>query len=426
MTPARLHALYEIDQRDLPGWPARELPRLRPIALSDPRDVDLSERIVVGVVKHQLALRHAIGVFSGRPVERVDVAAQKILAVALEQMRSLDRVPAHAIVDDAVEQTKRVGPRGASGFVNAVLRKAAGVRGRVEIGDVDAGTRAEQTHSMPRGAFAKFASLYGDARAIELCEGFNREPPTLGRLIGGATLEEVAARGILATPHDQAGLIVLDGVRRDQIRQLADANLVQIQDATSAAVVDDLLIAPGHRVLDRCCGRGTKTRQLLERAGASGRVVAMDTSVDRLASVRASLKSAIDSNHLRVVHAGSVAALGDGEAFERVLIDAPCSNSGVLARRPEARYRQSPRELREVAQLQTTVLSDSASVVAPFGLLAYVTCSVWPEENEAIVDAFLRRHDQFERASERSTAPNPADVAASYRDGGYVCVLRRR
>ena len=101
MTPARLHALYEIDQRELPGWPTRELPRLRPIALNDPRDVDLAERIVVGVVKNQLALGHAISVFSGRPVDRVDVAAQKILAVALEQMRSLDRVPARSRVFDS-------------------------------------------------------------------------------------------------------------------------------------------------------------------------------------------------------------------------------------------------------------------------------------------------------------------------------------
>ena len=112
MTPARLQALFEVDQRELPGWPAHALPRLRPIALADARDVDLAERIIVGVVKNQLALRHAISAFSARPIDRVDVGAQKILAVALEQMRSLDRVPPHAIVDEAVEQTKRVGPRG--------------------------------------------------------------------------------------------------------------------------------------------------------------------------------------------------------------------------------------------------------------------------------------------------------------------------
>ena len=310
--------------------------------------------------------------------------------------------------------------------MNAVLRKAAGSRGRIEIGDVDAGTRAEQLFSMPRSVFAKFAGLYGEDRALELCEGFNREPPTLGRLIGDATVNDVRDRGIDAVPHDQPGLIVLTGARREQIRQLAEANVLQVQDATSAAVIDSLELKTGQRVLDRCCGRGTKTRQLLERVGESGLVVAMDTNLDRLTSVRAALRPAMDSGRLRVVHAGSVDEIDDDRPFDRVLIDAPCSNSGVFARRPEARYRQSPRELREVVQLQMTILKDSAAAVGPGGLIAYVTCSVWREENEAVIESFLRRQPEFELVSERSVAPEPSRGAAGYCDGGYVAVLRRR
>ena len=427
LSPARLHALHSIDQRDLPGWHANALPRLRAMTLSDARDVDLSERIIVGVVKSQLALRAVIAELSGRPIDRVDVAAQKILAVGLEQMRSLDRVPVHAIVDDAVEQTKRIGPRGASGFVNAILRKAAATRGRPPMpAPASPGARAEVEFSFPAGVFERLAKRYGSDRAVALCDGFNREPPLLARLLGDATIDALRARGVDATPHEAASIVVLAAARRDQLRELARDGLCQVQDATSAETVSSLDVSAGHWVLDRCAGRGTKTRQILERVGDAGRVVAMDTSLDRLASLRETLARDIAGGRLRVLHAATLASVGDDSTFDRVLVDAPCSNSGVFARRAESRYRQSPREIREVVALQREILDDTTAHVAAGGLLVYATCSIWPEENEAVVERFLQTHAAFELVEQRSVAPAPTPAPTTYRDGGFVATLRRK
>jgi 16S rRNA (cytosine967-C5)-methyltransferase len=113
-------------------------------------------------------------------------------------------------------------------------------------------------------------------------------------------------------------------------------------------------------------------------------------------------------------------------SFHRVLVDVPCSNSGVLARRPEARYAQDEKSLRSLRDLQTRIMNDTASYVRPGGLLIYATCSVWPEENEGVVDAFLSSHADYEQLSRRSTLPSLDGPVTSYRDGGYFSVLRRR
>ena len=427
MSPARLHALRALDNRDLPGWPEHALPRLRSIALDDPRDVDLSERIVIGVIKQLLPLQYAIAALSGRPIDRVDVAVQKILAVALEQMRSLDRVPVHAIVDDAVEMTRRIGPRGATGFVNAILRKAAPTRGRVATEPTrTAPDVAERTHSFPAGVFTRLASLYGEARALTLCERFNAEPPLLARLLPPMTLRSLRGAGVDATAHATSpNVVVLPATQRAALRDYADRGWCQVQDATSAETVADLDVRPRQRVLDRCAGRGTKTRQLLEAIGDAGQVVAMDPSRDRLASLRSAFGDALAAGRLMVVEGemlASSAVVGD---FDRILIDAPCSNSGVFARRPEARYRQNPRELRSIATTQRAILDDSLARLSPGGTLVYATCSVWPEENEAIVQQALRGRSGYALVRSRSVPPNPDADATRYRDGGFAATITR-
>ena len=427
VSPARISALYDLDQRALPGWPARSMRRLRAFRLNDPRDIDLSTRIVRGVVKQVLVLQRLIYEYSGRPIAQVDVPVQKIVAIALCQMRDFARVPTHAIVDDAVEQAKAAGLGGASGFVNAVLRKAATDRAHGRpIAAADPAVLAEQVESFPRAAFDPLARLYGAADALALCTRLNCDPPTIGRLIGSTTLDDLAARGVTAEPHEQPRLVVFSEVRQAQLRELADANLCQPQDPTSAATVDILDLQPGQRVLDRCAGRGTKTRQIVERVGSGSRVVAMDPSEDRLKSLRAMIATAGYTN-VEAVNAGTIDALdADTADFDRVLIDAPCSNSGVFSRRPEARYHQDARHVARVVELQRRILNDTAPVVVPGGLLAYATCSVWPAENEGVVDAFLKTNDRFERVEQRTIAPNPSEDPRHYHDGGFVALLRRK
>jgi 16S rRNA (cytosine967-C5)-methyltransferase len=459
-SPARLSALWELDQRALPNWPARTMRRLRRFRLSDARDIDLAEKITHGVVKELLVLQRLATEYSGRSLQQIDVPAQKILAVAMYQMRALARVPTHAIVDDAVEQARDAGLGGAGGFVNAVLRKAAMNRaaganvpdqGSASLEGVTPVTpasapsvstkrqraaalqedrftpseRAEREFSFPREVFDRFARLYGPDDALAMCRAFNADPPMLARLIAPTTIEQLVAAGVDATPHAQPGIVVLKDVRRAKLRELADAGLCQPQDATSAATVDHLDLQPGQRVLDRCCGRGTKTRQIHERVGPTGRVVAMDPSEERLAQLR-ELLAKHSINNVQLVNAGTIDRLDPEEEFERVLIDAPCSNSGVFARRPEARYHQNPKHVSRIVELQRRILTDTAPIVASGGRIVYATCSVWPEENEAVVEAFLKASGKFKRLNQQSIPPQPSEDPTQYRDGGFVAVLEKR
>lgn len=426
ISPARLLALSYIDQRDLPNWESSLIKRdLRPRSI-DPRDTDLADRILNGVIKELLILQRLIAEYSGRKRTQIDEPVQKILAMSLYQIRTMDRVPMHAIVSDAVELTKLVGHRSAAAFVNAVLRKSTTDRGVGKPpGKLPARDLAERQHSIPKSLFDRLAALYGETDALALCESFNAEPPTLARLIGTTTVDDLRAKGIEAGAHEQPGIVVLPALRRSDFATLSDDGLCQVQDATSAAVVDHLDLRPGQRVLDRCAGRGTKTQQILERIGADGQVVAMDTSKARLRSLEQLTKRRAITNVTPVL-AGSIRELSETPvAFDRILIDAPCSNAGVLARRPEARYHQEADDVAEMVALQRQILRDSADALAVGGRLVYATCSIWPKENEQLIQSFLNADGRFKLIESVATPLRVATSPATYRDGGYFAALER-
>ncbi len=222
-------------------------------------------------------------------------------------------------------------------------------------------------------------------------------------------------------------MYVVTGAKRSHLADLAAKGLAQVQDPTAAAVASQLDLQPGQTVLDRCAGLGTKTLQLRDAVGPSGRVVAMDPAAPRCEGLRQLLaRRQIDNV---VVHCAAwlTDLAGDVPAqFDRILADVPCSNSGVLARRPEARYSQTPAALASLAKLQDRILADSAPFVRPGGLLVHSTCSVWPEENRERIDWFLERHPDFELLNDQTTLPSFDSDPEHYRDGGYVAVMRRK
>ena len=426
---ARDYALLELDARRLPGWKPRAVRHRGDIAPPvDPRDRGLAENILIGVVKNLLLLQHLTQHYSGRSLKSIDPAVQKILAVGLYQIRLLTRIPPSAAVDEAVEQTRRFGQKRASGFVNAVLRKATREPDvPLPSAEQDPRRYAGVVLSHPPEVFDRLVALAGVEEALRICRHNQAEAPTTVRLFRDVTLARLQHDGVTLAPHEQPGMVFVEPAKVSVLAAWAEQGLAQAQDPTSAAVVGHCDVQPGQAVLDRCCGRGTKTLQLRDALGASGQVVAVDPALARIAS----LKTLVQQRGLSNVHVHQAAMLRDlkdvvPDRFDRVLIDAPCSNSGVLARRPEARYAQHAEALRSVAKLQTDILDDTAGHVTAGGLLVYSTCSIWPEENGGVVSAFRQRHPEYELASETSTLPRSDGGPTAYRDGGYVAVLRRR
>lgn len=424
---ARDYALRELDARMLPGWRAGQVRRGPRGVPDDPRDRGLGEQIIAGVVKNVLLLQHLISHYSGRSLRSVDPVAQKVLAIGLYQLRFLERIPPSAAVDEAVEQARRFGIGKAAGFINAVLRNATREPNPPLPSRDDPAKYAEIVLSHPRPLFDRLVKLAGTKTALQICEHNNREPPTIVRLFPGHSIDELAGDGITPQPHEQAGMVVVAGARQATFAQWARAGIAQVQDPTAARVAEQLDLQPGQTVLDRCCGLGTKTIQLRQRIGDSGQVIAIDPNRRRIDGLR----KLIAERGLTGVHphkAAMLAELGDKvpQIYDRALIDAPCSNSGTFARRPEARYADSEQATRSLIALQDQILDDTAPHVRPGGLLIYSTCSIWPEENQARVEAFLSRHGDYERLSEDCTLPSLSEDPTRYRDGGYYAVLRRR
>lgn len=421
---ARDFALYQLDRLSLPDW-KRERIRRTVRAPEDPRDLALAERIVVTVVTNLLLLEHLAEQYSGRKRYQIDPLARKILAVALAQLRFLTRIPPSAAVDEAVGQAKRFGLGRAAGFVNAVLRRATREPNVPLPGEDDPQRHAELVLSHPPELFRRLRDQFGVGQALRICRHDNLEPPTLVRLFRGVTPGQLETPDVTLTPHEQPGILVVSGARRATFAEWAAKGLAQVQDATSAAIVPHLGVTPGQTVLDRCAGLGTKTMQIHDLLEGSGSVLAMDPAGERCEILRALIAQRRLSG-IEVVQASflrDLPALRD-RRWDCVLVDAPCSNSGVLARRPEARYHQDARALASLRKLQLDILADTADRVVAGGLLVYSTCSIWREENDQLVRSFVESHPSFRIEQEQSWLPTLDDEPTRYRDGGYVCALR--
>jgi 16S rRNA (cytosine967-C5)-methyltransferase len=427
MTKPRDHALRELDGRRLPNWPGGALKGKPSAPPADPRDLALAENITVGVIKNLLLLQHLMQHYSGRTLKQIDPVVQKILAIALFQLRFLDRVPASAAVDEAVEQARRFGQSRAAGFVNAILRKATREPEVPLPGREKAAEYARVVLSHPPELFRRLEEILGRDDALRFCEHDQGVPPAIIRASSAMTTEPLVAPGITLTPHEQPGMFVVEGAKRVHLADWAARGLAQVQDPTAAVVVGQLGALSGQTILDRCAGLGTKTLQIRDAVGEKGRVVAMDPAAARCDGLRHLLRQRGIGN-VEVHTAGWLAEMG-GEAsgqFDAILADVPCSNSGVLARRPEARYAQGGGLLDSLARLQDRIMDDSAPFTRPGGLLLYSTCSVWPEENRMRVDAFLARHADYELLREQLTLPSFGFEPARYHDGGYFALLRRK
>ena len=382
---------------------------------------------MTGTLRWQRSLDHIIEHFAKRALARVETEVLTILRLSTYQLLHLDRVPASAVVDDAVELTRAAKKPGASGFVNGVLRALLRSKHRLPLPSRPAGIDRQPmldylgiTHSHPSWLVERWLARAGLDNA-ERWVRFNNASPGLtlrANLLRGsrdAIAADLARRGIETRParFAPAGLEVVSG---NPLRGATDGSFA-VQDEASQLVGVIAAARPGERVLDLCAAPGGKTTAMAADMRDTGLLVATDVRDRRMRLLQSTVRAS-GARAVRILQIDRTGTLPFRAPFDRVLVDAPCSGLGTIRRDPDIRWRRAPDDLPALAAAQGTLLDRAAPHVREGGRLIYATCSSEPDENEHVVDAFLLRHSDFALADLRMDSGFPAAVGPLFDDRG--------
>jgi 16S rRNA (cytosine967-C5)-methyltransferase len=369
-----------------------------------PENAALATEITFGVLRWRRLLDFLLDRQLKKPVAQLDLPVALALRMGLYQLRFLERIPPRAAVNESVELVKRARKSSAASLVNAVLRRASADQSERPItttrepfdqlipGNLPVSDRLGILHSHPTWLLERWLNNFGEASTVSLLEANNRAPHLSCAIHNPSRRDEVFAALKKAGLRIEPGLLlnsafVASGcspARTESFRQGA----ISIQDEASQAIPLLLGVESGEAVLDLCAAPGGKTPPLIRAAGQTGLVVATDRHAHRLRAMRNQFRR-LSLGGVQIIELDATRDLPFGRQFDRILVDAPCSGTGTLARHPEIRWRLRPERLSEFHQLQVGILSSAIKQLAPGGRLVYSTCSMEPEENEKVVSEVL-------------------------------------
>ncbi len=364
------------------------------------RDRAQAQRLTYGSVQRKGTSDAAIEKLSGRAIRLLDPPVAASLRLGLYELLFADGTPDHAAVDQAVELTKIAKAAHASGFVNAILRRAARERAELTealLGDDSTPEAAAVAHSAPLWLARMWWEELGADTARTLLAACNEPAEVAMRArdaeARAALVARLRAEGVDVSPApgpwplDAAEAMVFSGRVGDTVPPLVGEGALTPQSRGSAAVIEVLGPRPGETILDLCAGPGIKTGQIALRMEDRGEVISVELDQDRAAEISEQARR-LDLHGVTVFE-GDVTSMPLPPGFDRILLDAPCSDLGTLASRPDARWRKSPRTIERVAAVQEKALENAAKLLAPGGTLVYSTCTISRRENEDRIAALL-------------------------------------
>jgi 16S rRNA (cytosine967-C5)-methyltransferase len=379
-------------------------------------DAGLARELVAGTLRWQARLDHALDQHAGKGMDHTPAPIRRILRLAAYQLLFLDRIPAHAAVDAAVDQARARGKEPMARLTNAILRKLADKGETPPRGDEPTAMAARL--SQPRWLVLRWLLEGGPALAARRGAALNRAAPLTIRPDRRSLAPEILANrlreeGATVTRalYAPEALIVEDHPDPFSGHAFGDG-WWKVQDEAAQLVGHLVDPKPGETIWDVCAAPGGKTRHLA-RLMKDGRLLATDVhpgKVDRLGRALADISFANAALH------DATQPLDGPPPFDRVLVDAPCSGLGVIRRHPELKWRRQPEELPEIAEKQARILDAAARGVKPGGVLVYSVCTDTPEEGSRQIEAFLARNELFSLEDPPEGAANWAPV----RDGAYI------
>lgn len=393
--------------------------------LSDAGDRAAVQDISFGVLRHLGLLRAALSALVERPLPDPEVEA--LLLVGLYQLQ-FTRTPAHAVVDQAVENCAVLRKRSARSLVNAVLRNF--LRRRDEVLQ-SARTTEVGRWSHPQWWIDRLKAAYpADFEAI--LDAANAHPPltlrvNARRIATDAYLSRLAELGMSAEQVGPVALMLQQPVPVTKLPGFEDG-LVSVQDLSAQLAAGLLDLEPGRRVLDACAAPGGKSAHILETADVD--LTALDVDAQRLDLVAGTLRRLqLPAARLIAADAGDLAAWWDGQPFDRILLDAPCTASGIVRRHPDIKWLRREGDVLQLAAQQSKLLGALWQALKPGGKLLYATCSVFPEETRQQITDFLPAYPDARRVT-LSGIPETGNVEgqiipSARHDGFFYALLRK-
>jgi 16S rRNA (cytosine967-C5)-methyltransferase len=388
------------------------------------QDRGLCQELVFGMARWQSTLDWLVARKTEGRAQNATI--RLLLQLGLYQLFWLQRIPDHAAVHETVELGKRLGFGARAGFLNAILRGYIRQRDqtRTALEELKQSDPAVG-YSHPSWLVQRWQDRWGREPILKLLQWNNSPPPVFARLNRLKTdfpglADRWRKEGVEfeQRTYDWTEPDIVFELRSHP--PLSDCESFQdglfyVQDPSTLLAVGQLAPQPGETILDLCAAPGGKTSFIAQQMGNRGRITAHDVQPGRLKLVEE------NCHRLGVTCVQSAPALDPSAEFDRILIDAPCSNTGVLRRRVDLRWRVQPAEIARLRKGQAALLAQAAPRLKSGGLLVYSTCSLEPEENQEVVKDFLGAHPQFQLEGQRQLLPFTDQV-----DGAYVATLRAR
>jgi len=482
LKPARIVAMMALNQFD--AISKRDQVYAGPILNKLLAHTDEKQRatdLVFGTIRNRTAIDMIIAKFGDCPIERIPAKLLSIIRIGTYELIYSPATPEYSIVNEAVENTKALGGRKQTGFVNALLRQISWhIKNRqISLSESNAKKTLPQTSltgcefdadilpnpkvspadyfstafSLPKWLVSDWLGEFGPEKTRQICFASNRKPSTYVRPNKLKTTAHQIAEKFRQADVDFDILPDESMIRIKAARAVPELpgfteGLFTIQDKTASQAVRILKPQPGWKILDLCAAPGVKTAQLAELTCDSAKIIATDINDERLGLVTENI-TRLGINSVTVVAYENLEKIAsESGPFDAVLLDVPCSNTGVLARRIEARYRLKPKTITQLAKTQHKLLETAAAMIRPQGKICYSTCSIQKEENGWLIGEFLRKNRDFELESEvltlptaesRTNCPSAKDqsplgldrcamdsIGAGDHDGGYVTLITRK
>lgn len=406
--------------------------------------------LVFGVIKNRLAIDLVIEKVSGLQIVHIPSKILNIIRVGVYELVYCPQAKEYVIICEAVEYAKHIANTKGGGFVNAILRQTQKhITNRQKFAerfllrklipqmpnmacefDIEILPAPEESpceylacaFSLPGWLVQSWFDEYSQEKTEKICFASNRRPSVYLRPNSLETTAKELAEKLKSAEVDceiepESQMVKLTSPKAITLLPGFDDGLFTVQDLASSQAVRALKPQPAWTILDLCAAPGTKTTQLAEATGGRAKIIATDIDDNRLKMVGENITRLRLADTTKTVEYGDVEKQG---GFDCVLLDAPCSNTGVLARRPEVRHRITENDVKKLAETQMMLLSKAAGMLKPKGIICYSTCTIQPEEDGLLVRGFIKENPRFKIESEKLILPS----AESFdHDGGYSAVI---